>query len=88
MAEDAAGKIKCAPFPFEPGEFGGDDRINYDQVTQSYKLEAETGQEWEWLERQEKWVQVVCFPVLSFQPRQLLAVPPATRLSCTLDANT
>lgn len=61
MAEDAAGKIKRAPFPTDATEFANDDRVSYDQVSQSHKLEDEFGEEWEWLPQRAKWVPVVCF---------------------------
>lgn len=48
-----------AAFPTDSAEFGADDRISYDQVTQSHKLEDENGEEWEWLDRPGKWVPVV-----------------------------
>ena len=52
--------MERAPFPTEIEEFNEDERISYDQVTQSHKLEDERGEEWEWLTRLGKWVPVVC----------------------------
>lgn len=46
-------------FPTDKAEFGEDERISYDQVTRSYKLEDEQGNEWEFLESRTKWVPVV-----------------------------
>jgi HIV Tat-specific factor 1 len=48
-----------APFPTEPEEFNDDERVSFDQVTQTHKLEDENGEEWEWLSKQGKWVPVV-----------------------------
>lgn len=59
MAEDVVGKIKRAPFPSDPVDFDNDDRVSYDQVTQSHKLEDEAGEEWEWLPKPAKWTRVV-----------------------------
>ena len=59
MAEDAADKVKRAPFPTDPDEFNDDDRVSYDQISQSHKLEDEIGEEWEWLPKPAKWVRVV-----------------------------
>jgi hypothetical protein len=49
-------------FPTDKTEFGDDERISYDQVTRSYKLEDENGNEWEFLESRTKWVPVVRIP--------------------------
>ncbi len=57
MAED---KVKRAPLPTDPDEFGGDDRISYDRVTGNYMLEDERGETWEFSHRISKWVPVVC----------------------------
>ena len=48
-----------ARFPTELDEFNEDERISFDQVSQSYKLEDENGEEWEFLESRNKWVPVV-----------------------------
>lgn len=56
------------PFPTDPDEFEVDDRISFDRVSQTHKLEDENGEEWEWLARPGKWVPVVRIsqiPVLS-----------------------
>ena len=50
------------PFPTDQAEFRDDDRVSFDQVTQTYKLEDERSEEWEWLEKPGKWVPVVCIP--------------------------
>ena len=47
-------------FPVDLTEFNNDDRISFDQVTQTHKLEDENGEEWEWLVKPGKWVPVVC----------------------------
>ena len=47
------------PFPIDPDEFNNDDRVSFDQVTQTHKLEDENGDEWEWLATARKWVPVV-----------------------------
>ena len=47
------------PFPIDKEDFNDDDRVSFDQVSQSYKLEDELGEEWEWLDRPGKWVPVV-----------------------------
>lgn len=49
-------------FPTNKAEFGEDERISFDQVTQSYKLEDDNGNEWEFLESRSKWVPVVRNP--------------------------
>lgn len=48
------------PFPTEPDEFDQDERVSFDKLSQSYRLEDETGEEWEWLSKPAKWVPVVC----------------------------
>lgn len=56
------------PFPTDPDEFENDDRISFDKVSQTHKLEDDNGEEWEWLARPGKWVPVVRnfqIPVLS-----------------------
>lgn len=55
-------------FPTDLLEFKNDERISFDQVSQSHKLEDENGEEWEFLEGPSKWVPVVCnfqIPVLA-----------------------
>lgn len=47
------------PFPTDIDEFSTDHRIAFDRNTESYKLEDEQGEEWEWLAKHEKWVPVV-----------------------------
>ena len=47
------------PFPTDQDEFNDDERVSFDQITQTYKLEDEQGEEWEWLEKPGKWVPVV-----------------------------
>lgn len=64
MADTTESKIKRAPFPFDPADFNSDDRVSYDTVTESHKLEDEAGEEWEWLPKPAKWVPVVCYPDL------------------------
>ena len=54
MAERAA-------FPTDSEQFNDDDRVYFDQVTQTYKLE-DGGDEWEWLEKPRKWLSLVCNP--------------------------
>lgn len=49
-------------FPTDKAEFGEDERISFDQVTQSYKLEDDNGNEWEFIESRSKWVPVVRNP--------------------------
>ena len=51
-----------APFPTDREELKDDDRVLFDQITQTYKLEDERGEEWEWLEKPGKWVPVVRIP--------------------------
>lgn len=80
MAEGAPTKIKRAPFPTEPEDFNTDDRVSFDQVTQSHKLEDEAGEEWEWLPKPGKWVPVVCSPDLRPALRLALATNAASRL--------
>jgi hypothetical protein len=46
-------------FPTAKEEFGADERISFDQVSQSYKLEDDNGNEWEFIESRSKWVPVV-----------------------------
>ena len=52
-------EIELVRFPTEEEDFVNDERISLDRVTQSYKLEDEKGNEWEWLEKPRKWVPVV-----------------------------
>ena len=47
------------PFPTDLTEFKDDERISYDTVSGSYKLEDEKSEEWEWMPKPEKWVPVV-----------------------------
>ncbi|KAK3725226.1 hypothetical protein LTR37_000737 [Vermiconidia calcicola] len=47
-----------APFPTDPEEFKNDDRVLFDQVSQTHRLEDERGEEWEWLDKPGKWVPV------------------------------
>ena len=49
-------------FPTAKEEFGEDERISFDQVSQSYKLEDDNGNEWEFIESRGKWVPVVRNP--------------------------
>lgn len=87
MAEDAPDKIKRAPFPTEIEAFKDDERVSYDQVTQSHKLEDEAGEEWEWLPKPAKWVPVVCFP--SICPSNIDRLWPCTLPAAYgLDQNT
>lgn len=61
-------------FPVDKDEFGEDDRIAFDQVSRTFKLEDDNGNEWEFNEAHKKWVPVVRVPqnpVLSI--RQALA---------------
>ena len=51
--------VERAPFPTELVEFDSDNRVLFDQVSQTHKLEDENGEEWEWLTRPGKWVPVV-----------------------------
>ena len=46
-------------FPKQEEEFENDDRISFDKVSQTYKLEDAQDQEWEWLAVPKKWIQVV-----------------------------
>ena len=63
-----------APFPTEEDEFNDDERVSFDQVTQTHKLEDEDGEEWEWLAKPGKWVPVVRKPQNPVQRyRQALA---------------
>jgi len=48
-----------APFPTDPEEFDNDDRISFSRTSQSYALEDENGDEWEWQAKANKWVPVV-----------------------------
>ena len=48
-----------ARFPKDKADFGDDERISFDQVTQSYKLEDDNGNEWEYIDSRSKWVPVV-----------------------------
>ena len=49
-----------APFPSNPEEFDVDDRISYSKASETYVLEDERGDEWEWLSKTNKWAPVVC----------------------------
>ena len=61
-----------AAFPTDPDTFEDDDRISFDKVSQTHKLEDENGEEWEWLARPAKWVPVVRISSLLSSPRQAL----------------
>lgn len=56
MADSAA----RAPFPTDPADFNADDRVSFSLKSQTYLLEDERGEEWEWLSQQSKWVPMVC----------------------------
>ncbi|KAK5741357.1 hypothetical protein LTR17_004064 [Elasticomyces elasticus] len=47
------------PFPMESANFDADHRISYSKKDQTYLLEAEDGNEWEWLASRSKWVPVM-----------------------------
>ncbi|KAK5717757.1 hypothetical protein LTR15_008596 [Elasticomyces elasticus] len=47
------------PFPMESANFDADHRISYSKKDQTYVLEAEDGNEWEWLAARSKWVPVM-----------------------------
>lgn len=47
------------PFPTDTDDFDQDDRVSFDKVTGTHKLEDENGEEWEWLAKPGKWVPVV-----------------------------
>lgn len=46
-------------FPTDKADFGEDERISFDQITQTHKLEDENGNEWEFIDSRSKWVPVV-----------------------------
>lgn len=48
-----------APFPSNPEEFDHDERISYSKISQTYLLEDENGEEWEWLSGPSKWSKTV-----------------------------
>lgn len=52
--------MERAPFPSDPDEFGADTRVAFSTATQTYILEDEKGEEWEWISDRSKWVPVVC----------------------------
>ncbi|KAF2771711.1 hypothetical protein EJ03DRAFT_388137 [Teratosphaeria nubilosa] len=56
-----------APFPSNPEEFDNDERISYSKVAQTYVLEDETGGEWEWSSKVNKWVPVTDEALLAQQ---------------------
>jgi hypothetical protein len=43
-----------APFPTDELDFVNDERVSYDQVNKSHRLEDERGEEWEWIESARK----------------------------------
>ena len=45
----ASTAMKRAPFPNNPEDFYTDDRISYSKTSETYVLEDETREEWEWL---------------------------------------
>ncbi|KAI7720658.1 hypothetical protein KC353_g2002 [Hortaea werneckii] len=45
-----------APFPTNPEDFDTDERISFSKASETYLLEDENGDEWEWVARQSKWV--------------------------------
>lgn len=49
-----------APFPTNPEDFDTDERISFSKASETYLLEDENGDEWEWVARQSKWVPAVC----------------------------
>lgn len=51
-----------APFPENPEDFDDDNRISYSKQLQSYLLEDENGEEWEWLQGPAKWSKTVREP--------------------------
>lgn len=57
-----------APFPTEVDDFDADERVSFDRLTETYKLEDERGEEWEWLTKPGKWVPVVRDPQISVHP--------------------
>lgn len=56
--------IERAPFPKEREKFASDNRVSYSQIAHAHVLKDERGEEWEWIERVEKWVSVVRTPGL------------------------
>jgi HIV Tat-specific factor 1 len=55
-ARNAAGR---APFPQNPEEFDGDDRISFSKVSNRFVLETEDGQEFEYHHDLKRWIEVV-----------------------------
>lgn len=47
-------------FPQEKADFADDERISLSKVDNMYHLEDNDGTEWEFNERYQKWIQVVC----------------------------
>jgi len=65
-----ADRVVRAPFPTNPEDFDADTRISFDKTADTYILEDEGGEEWEWLATASKWTAVVrktsrIHPVLS-----------------------
>ncbi|KAH9809507.1 RNA recognition motif (aka RRM, RBD, or RNP domain) [Teratosphaeria destructans] len=63
----STGSQQRAPFPSNPEEFDNDERISYSKVAETYVLEDETGSEWEWSSKVNKWVPVTDEALLAQQ---------------------
>lgn len=49
------------PFPQNPEEFDGDDRVSFSKVSDCFVLETEDGAEYEYDSELKRWVEVVRF---------------------------
>lgn len=54
--------IERAPFPDNSDEFDADVRISFSKSSNSYILEDEKRDEWEWMAKIKRWVPVVRKP--------------------------
>ena len=54
-----------APLPNDPETFDADERISFSKLSNTFLLEAEDGQEFEWDSALKRWVPVVSF---NFEP--------------------
>ena len=48
-----------APLPADPATFDADDRVSFSKLSETFILEAEDGQEFEWERALKRWVPVV-----------------------------
>ena len=56
---EALAQATRAPLPTDPATFDADERISFSKVSNTFLLEAEDGQEFEWEHALKRWVPAV-----------------------------